>query len=84
MTALKKEREEETGVIRDINEKLEAILNSDPAMIVKSYNTNTNINSTIVDDDDNYSDNADIQKQQNSTKKQRKKGTKAFNDKETK
>lgn len=62
MTALKKEREEETGVIRDINEKLEAILNSDPAMIVKSYNTNTNINSTIVDDDDNYSDNADIQK----------------------
>jgi hypothetical protein len=55
-------------------------------MIVKSYNTNTNINSTIVDDDDNYSmsDNADIQKQQNSTKKQRKKGTKAFNDKETK
>jgi hypothetical protein len=60
MRDLKKERAEETAVIRDINTKLDAILNQDPNMIVKSYSTN--INATLIDEHDEYSDNEDIQK----------------------
>jgi len=37
MRDLKKERAEETGVIRSINEALDGILNQDPNLIVKSY-----------------------------------------------
>ena len=58
MKELRKERQEETQVIRDINEKLDAILNQDPNLIVKSYNA-TNINATLVEEDE-YSDNEDI------------------------
>lgn len=58
MRELRKERQEETQVIRDINEKLDAILNQDPNLIVKSYNA-TNINATLVEEDE-YSDNEDI------------------------
>jgi|TARA_B110000285_G_C15129783_1_gene622770 hypothetical protein len=61
MRDLKKERAEETGVIRSINEALDGILNQDPNLIVKSY-TQTNINATLIDEDDEYSDNEDIQK----------------------
>jgi hypothetical protein len=59
MRDLKKERQEETAVIRDINQKLQGILDQDPSLIVKSYSTN--INATLVEEDD-YSDNEDIQK----------------------
>ena len=58
MRELRKERQEETQVIRDINEKLDAILNQDPNLIVKSYNA-TNITATLVEEDE-YSDNEDI------------------------